>query len=127
MIYQWLLLQSPPVPSPGSCQGLVEALPPGAPRAALRGWGAVGDRSPAPSAIAHSEPPPPSQLGEDSDYDKLSDMVKYLDLELHFGTQKAASEWPQGPRGAPTPGSAAAHLLWGSQGLESLRSEQTAL
>ncbi|XP_064529648.1 delphilin [Pseudopipra pipra] len=28
------------------------------------------------------------QLGEDSDYDKLSDMVKYLDLELHFGTQK---------------------------------------
>ncbi|NWI42978.1 GRD2I protein, partial [Picathartes gymnocephalus] len=33
-------------------------------------------------------PPPPPQLGEDSDYDKLSDMVKYLDLELHFGTQK---------------------------------------
>ncbi|NWU29249.1 GRD2I protein, partial [Dyaphorophyia castanea] len=32
--------------------------------------------------------PPPPQLGEDSDYDKLSDMVKYLDLELHFGTQK---------------------------------------
>ncbi|XP_058566383.1 delphilin isoform X2 [Neofelis nebulosa] len=31
------------------------------------------------------------QLGEDSDYDKLSDMVKYLDLELHFGTQKPAS------------------------------------
>ncbi|XP_072917163.1 delphilin isoform X1 [Hemitrygon akajei] len=28
------------------------------------------------------------QFGEDSDYDKLSDMVKYLDLELHFGTQK---------------------------------------
>ncbi|NXA61617.1 GRD2I protein, partial [Mohoua ochrocephala] len=28
------------------------------------------------------------QLGEDSDYDKLSDMVKYLNLELHFGTQK---------------------------------------
>lgn len=34
------------------------------------------------------------QLGEDSDYDKLSDMVKYLDLELHFGTQKPQSEWP---------------------------------
>lgn len=32
------------------------------------------------------------QLGEDSDYDKLSDMVKYLDLELHFGTQKNPSE-----------------------------------
>lgn len=32
------------------------------------------------------------QLGEDSDYDKLSDMVKYLDLELHFGTQKSLSE-----------------------------------
>lgn len=32
------------------------------------------------------------QLGEDSDYDKLSDMVKYLDLELHFGTQKPPSE-----------------------------------
>ncbi|KAG5832163.1 hypothetical protein ANANG_G00288180 [Anguilla anguilla] len=31
------------------------------------------------------------QLGEDSDYDKLSDMVKYLDLELHFGTQKSAT------------------------------------
>lgn len=30
------------------------------------------------------------QLGEDSEYDKLSDMVKYLDLELHFGTQKPA-------------------------------------
>uniref|UniRef100_A0A8C5QT10 Grid2 interacting protein n=1 Tax=Leptobrachium leishanense TaxID=445787 RepID=A0A8C5QT10_9ANUR len=28
------------------------------------------------------------QLCEDSDYEKLSDMVKYLDLELHFGTQK---------------------------------------
>ncbi|XP_048465892.1 delphilin-like [Rhincodon typus] len=28
------------------------------------------------------------QFGEDSDYDKLSDMVKYLDLELHFGTQR---------------------------------------
>lgn len=37
------------------------------------------------------------QLGEDSDYDKLSDMVKYLDLELHFGTQKPASEWSEGP------------------------------
>ncbi|XP_072229169.1 delphilin isoform X2 [Leuresthes tenuis] len=28
------------------------------------------------------------QLGEESDYDKLSDMVKYLDLDLHFGTQR---------------------------------------
>lgn len=37
-------------------------------------------------------PTPALQLGEDSDYDKLSDMVKYLDLELHFGTQKPASE-----------------------------------
>ncbi|KAF6081321.1 Grid2 interacting protein [Phyllostomus discolor] len=34
------------------------------------------------------------QLGEDSDYDKLSDMVKYLDLELHFGTQKTAKPVP---------------------------------
>uniref|UniRef100_A0A8C9JNM1 Grid2 interacting protein n=1 Tax=Panthera tigris altaica TaxID=74533 RepID=A0A8C9JNM1_PANTA len=34
------------------------------------------------------------QLGEDSDYDKLSDMVKYLDLELHFGTQKPAKPLP---------------------------------
>uniref|UniRef100_A0A3B3RBR9 Grid2 interacting protein n=1 Tax=Paramormyrops kingsleyae TaxID=1676925 RepID=A0A3B3RBR9_9TELE len=32
------------------------------------------------------------QLGEDSDYDKLSDMVKYLDLELHFGTQRKTSK-----------------------------------
>lgn len=44
------------------------------------------------------------QLGEDSDYDKLSDMVKYLDLELHFGTQKPASEWPEGPGGPPSQG-----------------------
>ncbi|XP_037670310.1 delphilin isoform X1 [Choloepus didactylus] len=35
------------------------------------------------------------QLGEDSDYDKLSDMVKYLDLELHFGTQKPAKPAPR--------------------------------
>ncbi|XP_034781758.1 delphilin-like isoform X1 [Acipenser ruthenus] len=35
------------------------------------------------------------QLGEDSDYDKLSDMVKYLDLELHFGTQKTAISLPE--------------------------------
>lgn len=37
--------------------------------------------------------PPLPQLGEDSDYDKLSDMVKYLDLELHFGTQKPTSKF----------------------------------
>ncbi|KAM9837108.1 delphilin [Aulostomus maculatus] len=30
------------------------------------------------------------QLGEDSDYDKLTDMVKYLDLDLHFGTQRTS-------------------------------------
>ncbi|KAM5229197.1 delphilin isoform 2-T2 [Ctenodactylus gundi] len=35
------------------------------------------------------------QLGEDSDYDKLSDMVKYLDLELHFGTQKTTKPVPR--------------------------------
>uniref|UniRef100_A0A672FUU0 Glutamate receptor, ionotropic, delta 2 (Grid2) interacting protein, b n=1 Tax=Salarias fasciatus TaxID=181472 RepID=A0A672FUU0_SALFA len=34
------------------------------------------------------------QLGEDSEYDKLSDMVKYLDLDLHFGTQRRPSESP---------------------------------
>ncbi|XP_021042585.1 delphilin isoform X2 [Mus pahari] len=34
------------------------------------------------------------QLGEDPDYDKLSDMVKYLDLELHFGTQKPPKPVP---------------------------------
>ncbi|XP_042083303.1 delphilin isoform X2 [Haplochromis burtoni] len=28
------------------------------------------------------------QLGEDSEYDKLTDMVKHLDLDLHFGTQR---------------------------------------
>uniref|UniRef100_A0A8C3AIC4 Grid2 interacting protein n=1 Tax=Cyclopterus lumpus TaxID=8103 RepID=A0A8C3AIC4_CYCLU len=33
------------------------------------------------------------QLGENSDYDKLHDMVKYLDLELHFGTQKSSCEY----------------------------------
>ncbi|XP_029102817.1 delphilin [Scleropages formosus] len=35
------------------------------------------------------------QLGEDSDYDKLSDMVKYLDLELHFGTQRKPISLPE--------------------------------
>uniref|UniRef100_A0A3B3RAH3 Grid2 interacting protein n=1 Tax=Paramormyrops kingsleyae TaxID=1676925 RepID=A0A3B3RAH3_9TELE len=35
------------------------------------------------------------QLGEDSDYDKLSDMVKYLDLELHFGTQRKTISSPE--------------------------------
>ncbi|XP_062386922.1 delphilin [Sardina pilchardus] len=35
------------------------------------------------------------QMGEDSDFDKLSDMVKYLDLELHFGTQKTPEPVPQ--------------------------------
>uniref|UniRef100_A0A8C1DQ91 Glutamate receptor, ionotropic, delta 2 (Grid2) interacting protein, a n=2 Tax=Cyprinus carpio TaxID=7962 RepID=A0A8C1DQ91_CYPCA len=35
------------------------------------------------------------QLEEDSDYEKLSDMVKYLDLELHFGTQKSPEPSPQ--------------------------------
>ncbi|XP_051988708.1 delphilin-like [Xyrauchen texanus] len=35
------------------------------------------------------------QLEEESDYDKLSDMVKYLDLELHFGTQKNPVSFPE--------------------------------
>ncbi|XP_034396088.1 delphilin [Cyclopterus lumpus] len=35
------------------------------------------------------------QLGENSDYDKLHDMVKYLDLELHFGTQKSSLPAPE--------------------------------
>ncbi|KAL0983946.1 hypothetical protein UPYG_G00135060 [Umbra pygmaea] len=35
------------------------------------------------------------QLGEDPDYDKLSDMVKYLDLELHFGTQRNSISLPE--------------------------------
>ncbi|XP_063076974.1 delphilin [Engraulis encrasicolus] len=35
------------------------------------------------------------QLGEDPDYDKLSDMVKYLDLELHFGTQRSSMSLPE--------------------------------
>uniref|UniRef100_A0A4W4F232 Glutamate receptor, ionotropic, delta 2 (Grid2) interacting protein, a n=1 Tax=Electrophorus electricus TaxID=8005 RepID=A0A4W4F232_ELEEL len=30
------------------------------------------------------------ELGDDPDYGKLSDMVKYLDLELHFGTQRSS-------------------------------------
>ncbi|XP_014834448.1 PREDICTED: delphilin-like [Poecilia mexicana] len=56
--------------------------------------------APSPSSSSGSEPipPPPDhcdwnrsvcfQLRENSDYDKLSDMVKYLDLDLHFGTQR---------------------------------------
>ncbi|XP_023805264.2 delphilin isoform X3 [Oryzias latipes] len=35
------------------------------------------------------------QLGEESDYDKLSDMVKYLDLDLHFGTQRRSISPPE--------------------------------
>nr|XP_043869656.1 delphilin [Solea senegalensis] len=35
------------------------------------------------------------QLGEDSDYDKLTDMVKYLDLDLHFGTQRRSISPPE--------------------------------
>nr|XP_061807644.1 delphilin-like [Nerophis lumbriciformis] len=35
------------------------------------------------------------QLGEDSDYDKLTDMVKYLDLDLHFGTQRRPMSPPE--------------------------------
>ncbi|OXB68826.1 hypothetical protein ASZ78_002241 [Callipepla squamata] len=50
------------------------------------------DPQPAPAKAeapkASTSPAPKPLLGEDSDYDKLSDMVKYLDLELHFGTQK---------------------------------------
>uniref|UniRef100_A0A667ZB05 Grid2 interacting protein n=1 Tax=Myripristis murdjan TaxID=586833 RepID=A0A667ZB05_9TELE len=34
-------------------------------------------------------------LGANSDYEKLNDMVKYLDLELHFGTQKTPEPSPQ--------------------------------
>lgn len=35
------------------------------------------------------------QLGEDSEYDKLTDMVKYLDLDLHFGTQQRCISPPE--------------------------------
>ncbi|KAK2820825.1 hypothetical protein Q5P01_023784 [Channa striata] len=35
------------------------------------------------------------QLGEDSEYDKLTDMVKYLDLDLHFGTQRRPISPPE--------------------------------
>nr|XP_061823412.1 delphilin-like isoform X2 [Nerophis lumbriciformis] len=35
------------------------------------------------------------QLGEDSNYDKLTDMVKYLDLDLHFGTQRRSMSPPE--------------------------------
>ncbi|XP_071060148.1 delphilin isoform X3 [Pseudochaenichthys georgianus] len=35
------------------------------------------------------------QLGANSDYEKLHDMVKYLDLELHFGTQKSSLPVPE--------------------------------
>ncbi|KAB1263430.1 Delphilin [Camelus dromedarius] len=49
---------------------------------------------PAPFHDPQAQLPPPLMLGEDSDYDKLSDMVKYLDLELHFGTQKPAKPVP---------------------------------
>ncbi|XP_072312117.1 delphilin isoform X3 [Eucyclogobius newberryi] len=35
------------------------------------------------------------QLGEDSEYDKLTDMVKYMDLDLHFGTQRRCISPPE--------------------------------
>ncbi|XP_030631589.1 delphilin [Chanos chanos] len=35
------------------------------------------------------------QLGEDPDSDKLSDMVKYLDLDLHFGTHRSSISFPE--------------------------------
>nr|XP_020471555.1 delphilin isoform X2 [Monopterus albus] len=35
------------------------------------------------------------QLGEDSEYDKLTDMVKCLDLDVHFGTQHRAISPPE--------------------------------
>ncbi|XP_034049435.1 LOW QUALITY PROTEIN: delphilin [Thalassophryne amazonica] len=37
------------------------------------------------------------QLGEDSEYEKLTDMVKYLDLDLHFGTQHRSISPPEPP------------------------------
>ncbi|XP_054614899.1 delphilin isoform X7 [Dunckerocampus dactyliophorus] len=35
------------------------------------------------------------QLGANSDHEKLHDMVKYLDLEMHFGTQKGSLPTPE--------------------------------
>ncbi|XP_061701064.1 delphilin isoform X2 [Syngnathoides biaculeatus] len=35
------------------------------------------------------------QLGANSDHEKLHDMVKYLDLEMHFGTQKTSLLTPE--------------------------------
>lgn len=52
------------------------------------------------------------QLGEDSDYDKLSDMVKYLDLELHFGTQKPTSKYRSSGAGAGGSRRAGGVQLW---------------
>uniref|UniRef100_A0A3B3U5J6 Glutamate receptor, ionotropic, delta 2 (Grid2) interacting protein, b n=1 Tax=Poecilia latipinna TaxID=48699 RepID=A0A3B3U5J6_9TELE len=66
----------------------------------VRGSGSSAERS---SSSGDEDVPSPSsssgsdcdwnrsvcfQLRENSDYDKLSDMVKYLDLDLHFGTQR---------------------------------------
>lgn len=85
-------LASPAASCPGLTPGPQGALPP-------------GPASQRPGALPTlGLPLAPLQLGEDSDYDKLSDMVKYLDLELHFGTQKTASEWPEGPGGPPYQG-----------------------
>ncbi|XP_072771935.1 delphilin isoform X4 [Nerophis lumbriciformis] len=35
------------------------------------------------------------QLGANSEHEKLHDMVKYLDLEMHFGTQKGSLPTPE--------------------------------
>ncbi|XP_077475914.1 delphilin isoform X2 [Stigmatopora argus] len=38
------------------------------------------------------------QLGVASEHEKLHDMVKYLDLEMHFGTRKASPPLPEPPK-----------------------------
>uniref|UniRef100_A0A8K9WXG4 Glutamate receptor, ionotropic, delta 2 (Grid2) interacting protein, a n=1 Tax=Oncorhynchus mykiss TaxID=8022 RepID=A0A8K9WXG4_ONCMY len=83
--------QEPPPPPPLPPPGTPPPLPrPGLPRMDSNHMSVKRLRW---EQVENSEGTIWGQLGEDSDYDKLNDMVKYLDLELHFGTQKNPSEY----------------------------------
>uniref|UniRef100_A0A4W5MXB5 Grid2 interacting protein n=1 Tax=Hucho hucho TaxID=62062 RepID=A0A4W5MXB5_9TELE len=85
--------QEPPPPPPLPPPGTPPPLPrPGLPRMDSNHMSVKRLRW---EQVENSEGTIWGQLGEDSDYDKLNDMVKYLDLELHFGTQKNPNPAPQ--------------------------------
>uniref|UniRef100_A0A8D2LLW0 Grid2 interacting protein n=1 Tax=Varanus komodoensis TaxID=61221 RepID=A0A8D2LLW0_VARKO len=87
----------PPLPPPPPPPPPVPCAPPPAPRGIMHRRSESSHMSVKRlrwEQVENSEGTIWGQLGEDSDYDKLSDMVKYLNLELHFGTQKPAKPSP---------------------------------